>query len=246
MKKWHTVFYLLLIPVLSACKTELYVGINQKEGNEMLALLQTEGISADKEADKDGNVKLLVDKSDISRAVEALRRKGYPREHFSSMYDVFPKDGLISSPLEERARLIYAKEQEISRTLSEIDGVLVARVHVVLPEDWDKFGKTLSPASASVFVKHAADVQLHTYISQIKQLVNNSIEGLSYERISVILLPSTDVRQVPVAEQYGSVFSIRVADSSRGKLVALIGLLTGLLVLTNSAQFFWFKYKGRS
>ncbi len=239
-------FCLLLVLVLSACKTELYIGLNQKEGNEMLALLQTEGLAADKEPDKDGNIKLLVNKSDISRAVEILRRKGYPREHFSTLYDVFPKEGLISSPLEERARLIYAKEQEISRTLSEIDGVLVARVHVVLPEDWDNFGKKLSPASASVFIKHAADVQVHAYISQIKQLVNNSIEGLSYDHISVILLPSTEVRQLAVSEQYASLFSIQVAQSSRGRLMILVSLLVGLLILTNFAQFFWFRYRGRS
>lgn len=245
MKKLYGVFCILILLLLSGCKAELYIGINQKEGNEMLALLQAEGISADKEADKDGNVKILVNKSDIGHAVDVLKRKGYPRERFSSMRDVFPKDGLISSPLEEHARLIYAKEQEISRTLSEIDGVLVARVHVVLPDDWDSFGKKLSPASASVFVKHAADVQLNTYISQIKQLVNNSIEGLSYERISVILVPSTGVRQVPLPERYESLFSIQVAEGSRGRLMALIGLLVGLLMLTNSAQFFWFKYKGR-
>lgn len=130
---------LALVLALGGCKVELYTGISQKEGNEMLALLRSEGVSADKQADKDGTVRLLVEESDIAEAVEVLKRKGYPRENFSTLKDVFPKDGLISSPIEERARLNYAKAQEISHTLSEIDGVLVARVHVVLPRsatDW--------------------------------------------------------------------------------------------------------------
>lgn len=167
MKGLSCMALLALVLALGGCKVELYTGISQKEGNEMLALLRSEGVSADKQADKDGTVRLLVEESDIAEAVEVLKRKGYPRENFSTLKDVFPKDGLISSPIEERARLNYAKAQEISHTLSEIDGVLVARVHVVLPEERDGLGRKSSPASASVFIKHAADVQLDAYVPQI-------------------------------------------------------------------------------
>lgn len=230
--------------LLAGCKVELYSGISQKEGNEMLALLRQEGISAGKEPDKDGRVKLMVEESDVAEAVEALKRKGYPRESFSSLQDVFPKDGLISSPVEEQARLNYAKSQEISRTLSEIDGVLVARVHVVLPEEKGSGRKKGSPASASVFIKHAADVQLDGYIPQIKQLVNNSIEGLAYDRISVVLVPSADVRQNQLMPRNTSVLSIEVSESSRGRLIGLLVLLFLLLPLTNLAQYFWLRRKG--
>ncbi len=229
---------LALVLALGGCKVELYTGISQKEGNEMLALLRSEGVSADKQADKDGTVRLLVEESDIAEAVEVLKRKGYPRENFSTLKDVFPKDGLISSPIEERARLNYAKAQEISHTLSEIDGVLVARVHVVLPEERDGLGRKSSPASASVFIKHAADVQLDAYVPQIKQLVNNGIEGLSYDRISVVLVPSAGVRQVPLAPRFESVFSIQVAEHSRGRLLGLFGLLLALLLASNLGQRF--------
>lgn len=189
-------------------------------------------------------MRLLVEESDIAEAVEVLKRKGYPRENFSTLKDVFPKDGLISSPIEERARLNYAKAQEISHTLSEIDGVLVARVHVVLPEERDGLGRKSSPASASVFIKHAADVQLDAYVPQIKQLVNNGIEGLSYDRISVVLVPSAGVRQVPLAPRFESVFSIQVAEHSRGRLLGLFGLLLALLLASNLAQFFWHRQRG--
>ncbi len=84
---------LALVLALGGCKVELYTGISQKEGNEMLALLRSEGVSADKQADKDGTVRLLVEESDIAEAVEVLKRKGYPRENFSTLKDVFPKDG---------------------------------------------------------------------------------------------------------------------------------------------------------
>lgn len=73
---------LAAVLALAGCKIELYAGVSQKEGNEMLALLRSEGISADKQPDKDGKIKLLVEESDIAEAVDALKRKGYPRESF--------------------------------------------------------------------------------------------------------------------------------------------------------------------
>lgn len=245
MKRLNRALLLLLVLMLTGCKVELYTGVSQKEGNEMLALLRTEGISAIKQADKDGRIKLLVEESDIAEAVDALKRKGYPRERFSTIKDVFPKDSLISSPLEERARLNYAKAQEIARTLSEIDGVLVARVHVVLPEEREGLGLKSSAASASVFIKHAADVQLDAYVPQIKQLVNNGIEGLNYERISVVLVPSQDVRQVPLTPRHESLFSIQVAPESRGRLLFLVVLMVTLVVVSNLAQFIWLREKVR-
>ena len=243
VKYLHRTLLLAALLALAGCKIELYAGVSQKEGNEMLALLRSEGISAGKQPDKEGKIKLLVEESDIAQAVDALKRKGYPRESFSTLKDVFPKDGLISSPVEERARLNYAKAQEISRTLSEIDGVLVARVHVVLPEERDGLGKKSSPASASVFIKHAADIQLDAYIPQIKQLVNNGIEGLNYDRISVVLVPSADVRQVPLAPHYETFFSIQVTEDSRGRLIGLFGVLITLLLVSNAAQFMWHRTK---
>lgn len=234
---------LALVLALGGCKVELYTGISQKEGNEMLALLRSEGVS--RQAGGQGWHRAPAGGGiGYRRGGGGAQAQGYPRENFSTLKDVFPKDGLISSPIEERARLNYAKAQEISHTLSEIDGVLVARVHVVLPEERDGLGRKSSPASASVFIKHAADVQLDAYVPQIKQLVNNGIEGLSYDRISVVLVPSAGVRQVPLAPRFESVFSIQVAEHSRGRLLGLFGLLLALLLASNLAQFFWHRQRG--
>ncbi|WP_353620524.1 type III secretion system inner membrane ring lipoprotein SctJ [Pseudomonas sp. MWU13-3659] len=239
MKKLWRLSLIMLVLCLGGCKVELYLGLSQRDANEMLAVLDAEGISAVKEQDKDGKVKILVAESDIGRSVLALKRKGYPREAFSTLNDVFPKDSLISSPLEEQARLTYVKSQELSRTLSEIDGVLVARVHVVLPEARNSLRTTMTPASASIFIKHAADAPLEMYIPQMKQLLSNSIEGLAYDRISVVMVPSTEVRQVLPATRYDTLLSIQVAEASRPRLLGIIGLLLGLLVLSNLAQFLW-------
>lgn len=103
---------------LTGCKTELYTDLSQKEANEIYALLRNEGISIHKEADKENTIKLLIDESDIVQSIEILKQHGYPREVFSSLKDVFPKDRLISSPLEKQARLNFVKEQALAKTIS--------------------------------------------------------------------------------------------------------------------------------
>src|SRR5690606_20471048 len=93
----------------------------------------------------------------------------------------------ISSPLEERARYIYALSQEISGTLSRIDGVVFARVHVVLPER-GVAGEPGVQSTAAVFIKHQAGYDLDLLQPQIRRLVTNSIPGLSPERVSIVFV----------------------------------------------------------
>lgn len=180
---------LLMALLLAGCKVELYSNLNQQEANEMLAVLMKHNIDASKTHGKKESIILLVDEAQVGMAVDILKQNGYPSQSFSDMGDVFKKEGLISSPLEERARYIYAISQDLGFTLSKLDGVLSARVHVVLP-DADKLGKVLRPSSAAVFIKHRKEVDVESSIPKIKMLVNNSIEGLDYDKISVALFPS--------------------------------------------------------
>ena len=56
------------------------------------------------------------------------------RNDFQSLGEIFPGDGLIVSPYEQRVRTMHALNQEIARSLTTITGVRNARVHVVLPD----------------------------------------------------------------------------------------------------------------
>lgn len=178
-----------LVVFLSGCKVDLYSELDEKQGNEMLALLLVEGIDAEKISDKGGRVKLRVDKNQLSNAIEILSRNSYPRDKFATLSDVFPEGGLISTPTEESARYNYAISQDLAATVSNIDGVLTARVHLVLPKASES-NKVASIAKASVFIKHSSNISLDAYIPQIKQMVANSVDALRYENIAVILFPS--------------------------------------------------------
>ena len=89
-------------------------------------------------------------------------------------------------PSEERIRFMDALAQDLSRTITAIDGVVDARVHVVLPDN-DPFSKKNLPSSAAVAIRARWDADLSNVIPSIKSLVKNAIEGLQYEKISVTI-----------------------------------------------------------
>lgn len=214
--------------LLAGCKAELFSQLSENEANEMIALLLKNDVDAEKVIGKKGASAIWVDKSEIAQAVQLLKENGYPKEKFSNLGTVFTKEGLISSPLEERARYIYAVSQELSETFSNLDGVLAARVHVVLPEA-DKTGETRNPSSASVFIKYAEGANLQAYVPQIKLLVNNSIEGLDYEKISVVLIPAQRHVEASASFQQSMVNSDRKSYLLIGVLVLAGLLFTGVV-----------------
>ena len=174
--------------LLGACKTDLYTKLSEREANEMVAILLDKGIEASRVSSKDGTSIVQVDQGRFAQAVEVLKAGGYPRQSFANMGEVFKGGGLIASPTEERARFVYALSEELSKTISGIDGVLSARIHVVLPKN-DLLKQDATPSSASVFIRHDKDAPLKTLLPQIKMLVANSIEGLTYEKVSVVFVP---------------------------------------------------------
>ena len=233
---------LALCLILAGCKVELYSGLTEKEGNEMLAILLDSNIVSEKLIDKDKMVTLMVDNNDVSRSIKLLRSYGYPKEKYSSIGDIFPKDGLISSPTEERARYTYSMSQELSSTISMIDGVISARVHVVLPQEQESLTDVNYPSSASVFIKYTPELELAGFIPKVKTLVANSIEGLSLEKISVSLFPASrlniDLLAKPNTE---TVLFVTVNANSAGSLRILVYSLIFLLIaaLAGAGYLFW-------
>nr|WP_294817328.1 type III secretion inner membrane ring lipoprotein SctJ [uncultured Sphingomonas sp.] len=176
--------------LLAACgRAELYSKLTETQANEMIAVLHSAGIEATKNEAGENGWTLQTEKGDFSRAVEVLHSQGYPREEFASLGTVFKREGLVSSPTEEKARLAYGMSQELSHTISEIDGVVQARVHLVLPDN-QPLAETGQPASASVFIKYRPGTNIDTQIGKVKALVVNSVQGLKYENVSVETFPA--------------------------------------------------------
>lgn len=223
---------LLLLLLLTGCgNIQLYTNMPEQTVNEMLALLLNHNLPAKKKPGDKGTWNLVVERSGFAAAMDVLSANGYPREMYGEFVsEAFKRQGLVSSPREERARFTYAQSVALAQTISQIDGVINARVHLVIPEPNPLLDVQL-PSSAAVFVKHSQDYDIRGFVPQIKQLVQNSIEGLAYDKISVVLTPSTDPRVAqPLAQELTPVMGILVASGSAAKLRGLALLLGGLLL----------------
>jgi type III secretion protein J len=90
---------------------------------------------------------------------------------------------------------------------------MVARVHPVIPAN-DPLATQIRPASASVFIKYRRDADLEAMAPPIKNLVMRSIEGLTYENISLTFVAAEALPRVDAPPN---------VDSNRGPMKAVIG-----------------------
>ena len=79
---------------------------------------------------------------------------------------------------------MFALNQEIGRTVSGIDGVVSARVHVVVPE-LDLRGAPQSRASASVVVHYRSAADPDELVPKIRQIVAASVQGLNPRDVTI-------------------------------------------------------------
>lgn len=183
----------LLVLALAGCNSssELYAGLSERDANDITAALSDHGIDARKTSLGKQLFAVSVPTSDFSRSVALLHAVGLPNSSFTRMGDIFKKDGMISTPTEERARFLYALSQELESTLSQIDGVVLARVHPVLPERVVP-GEPVLPSSCSVLIKHVPGWDTAAYEPRIRKLVLASIPGLADtpEKVAVVFVPS--------------------------------------------------------
>ena len=233
---WRYVLVVVLALLLQACDTELYTNLSEREANGMLATLLREGIPAERSV-RDGQITLSVPKDRFAEAMAVLDQAGLPQQRFSNMGEVFKNNGLVASPVQERAQMVYALSEELSHTVSQIDGVVSARVHVVLPDN-DLLKRVIAPSSASVLVRYEASTEVDQLIPQIKTLVANGISGLSYEGVSVTAVEAAGRSARDSRPPMVSFLGIWVLEANLGRARLIFGALL-VLVLALAGALGW-------
>ena len=188
MKAAYVFAVLSALALLAGCdkETTLHAGLEERQANLVMAALIDAGIPCHKSPGEEGTWNVMVSEQKFAVAVNLLEQQGLPRRSHMGIGDVFKKTGMISSPSEERIRFMDALAQDLARTISMIDGVVDARVHVVLPEN-DPFARNAMPSSAAVAIRSRWDADVTDIVPSVKGLVKNAIEGLQHEKIMVTI-----------------------------------------------------------
>lgn len=179
---------LLCCILLAACRVNLYQDLTEGTANELLSSLLERGIAAEKISLGKSGFAVSVDEADQLRALEILRDLGLPKPSYEGLGVVFRKEGMMSSPLEEKARFSYALAQELAASCVRLDGVVDARAHVVLKEK-DAITGSITPASAAIMLRYAPDAPVDRYIAQVRTMAVQAVPDVDVERVSVLAFP---------------------------------------------------------
>jgi type III secretion protein J len=174
-----------VLMLLGGCKAVLFAKLSEAQANEVVAALSQAQMQATKTPIDESSWQVEVEEAKTGTALVYLRNRGVPAQPAPNLGEVFKKDSLISSPLEERARYAAALQEDIATTLRRIDGIADARVHVAMPHN-DPLSQRVVPVSAAVFVKHRPSLDIEMVTPSIKSMVMASVEGLDFRNVSLI------------------------------------------------------------
>jgi len=101
-------------------------------------------------------------------------------------FEIFDKTSLSSTDFVQRINYVRATEGSLARTISSLNEVMSAKVHIVLPKR-SVFIEDQEEAKASIAVKLRPGAMLsRTIIPAIIHLTAQAVEGLSVHNIAVI------------------------------------------------------------
>ncbi|MDY7228611.1 flagellar M-ring protein FliF [Hyalangium rubrum] len=219
----------LLLGVLlctAACRERIQHGLDERQANELQTVLIERGLDARKvpEAGKKPTWAIEVSEEQSSDAVRVLAELGLPRPVAEAGCDVFGGGGLIRSPVEEQLCRVRVLERGVEKTLQSVEGVLIARVHLMVPPP-PRPGQTAPPAKASAMLRAAPGQAARIRQSQetLRSLIAGGVEGLSPEAVALLVDEATTRVEVS-APRESPLMRLRV-------LLAVMGVLvTGLAV----------------
>jgi len=225
-----------------ACSTNLLHGLDEGSANETIAALERAGIATEKVADEGSASAFTVRiaRHDAGKALDLLRSLGLPRDRRHGFAEVYGQPSLIPTPSEERARYLEALGGEIERTLETADGVVSARVHLVLEEN-DPLSaepKPRTPARAAVLLKVRGG---HAPLPEgdVQKLVAGSVPGLDPAAVAVVTTSAPETAEAEGASAMAALGPLRIASGSRPVLIAaivvglaLLAVLAALLLVT--------------
>ena len=224
---------IISVILISGCNDEkLLDNLTQEQANQVLSVLQQHNIAAHKNGNMKAGYAVTVSSVENTAALSIINQYQLPWAAEVQIANAFPDSALVSSPGAEQARVRSLQEQRLEQSLRIIDQVVNTRVHISYPYYTNDISGKKPASHIGILISYKGEIDKNIFISQIKNLIKNSIDDIRYENISVVLF------NAPVI-QYAAPLKFNKPISS-----FWIILFTGCgLLLTTVASYFIYNHK---
>lgn len=129
-------------------------------------------------------------------------------------FELFDKTGFSATEFTQKVNLKRALEGELARTITELEPVAKARVHIVKPEESLFTDKEKEPTTSIMLkLKPGAEIE-EGQVSGIVNLVQKSVEGLKNKNI-VVVDTKGNILSTPPEEVSGSKLTMNQLEMKR-------------------------------
>jgi flagellar M-ring protein FliF len=161
----------------------LYTGMQPQESAEVVETLNQMGIDYKLEQTSGA---IMVPASELQSLRLKLAAEGLPRSTAQGMEMLNEEQGFGTSQFIEQARYQRAMEQELARSVSELQNVRSARVHLAIPKQ-SVFVRERRPPTASVVVNLYAGRSLERgHIAAVTHMVASSVPNMNSSDVTVV------------------------------------------------------------
>jgi flagellar M-ring protein FliF len=179
-----------------------------------------------------GGTTIMVPANKVYESRIALSATGLPTGGTVG-WGILDKQGITASEFTQRVDFQRALEGELDKTITSMDGVQGATVHLVIPKE-DLFTADQQKATAGVLLKLRPDVTMSaTQVQSIVHLVASAVEGLTSDNVSVtdsagnlLSAPGQDGAALAAGDfraQQTAAYEHKIADTVKSLLTSLVG-----------------------
>lgn len=161
----------------------LYGQMAPEDTNQVISALEAAGI--DYSLDQRSGM-VAVPAGDVHRARLSLASDGYPRGEGVGFESLYKEQEIGLSSFMEQARFHRALEAELSRTISALDSVNGARVHLAMTKQSAFLRQREQPAASVMLNLYAGRILTDRQLSGIVHLVASSVPNLEAEQVSIV------------------------------------------------------------
>lgn len=160
----------------------LFTNLTAEDAGEIVKKLKDSKTPYQITADGKG---VLVPSDKVYELRMSLASEGLPQGGGVG-FEIFDRKNFGMTEFVQKLNYQRALQGELSRTISQINGVEQARVHLVIPEK-SLFKENEKPATASVVLKMKSNRALReSEVQGVTHLVSSSIEGMDPEHVTVM------------------------------------------------------------